>query len=301
MFASNYGIFNSFMGLISQMEKEGKRNKYGITNENGYDGVTSLNIPHKYYLIEVSDGYYCHDEDGLITYYTLNGEKLFSSGKISYIEHGMFLVQEIKLKTDNDRLGYALYHKAEKLTDYIFADRRFNNFNDSGFAILGLKNYGEGEVVVNTKGTIVYQSDKSFNYLHLNGVLLVDKDHYIDLLTNQVICNWKYSKKEITNKECIFVETEDTCIYQINIKTGAFIIHGEEKEDKPKPPPTKEETALLEQQRKEREYKHDEIEKEASEWFKLTRNDVCKCGSGKKFKTCCINTWERKLRNKIDE
>lgn len=290
-------IFGTFFSFISQIEKANKRKAFGITNQNGYDGVSHLNIPHIYGYIEANQQYFCHAEDKSIDCYDLQGNKLFTSAKIEYLKYDMFLVQEINPNKPVDKWRYALYHNSEKLTDYIFRNVRFQDFNKHGFAILKLDDDSYTEVVVNICGEIVYKSLERYGHdLHLTGVLLKDKNKYINLLTNKVICSWKYSCKEISNEECLFVKTEDTCIYQINISNGEYIIHGKEVEEKPKPEPTQEELKQIEEDEIERERK----EKETAEWLKLTRNDSCKCGSGKKFKNCCINTWKTTLKKAYD-
>ena len=79
--------------------------------------------------------------------------------------------------------------------------------------------------------------------------------------------------------------------------TGDFIIHGEQaKEEKPLTKEQEEEKEKLRQQEIEAEKKKlAEKNAEIKEWGKLQRNDNCRCGSGKKFKNCCINTWRKKL------
>jgi len=294
-------IFGTFFSFISQIEKANKRKAFGITNQNGYDGVSHLNIPHIYSYIEANQQYFCHAEDKSIDCYDLQGNKLFTSANIEYLKYDMFLVQEINPNKPVDKWSYALYHNSEKLTDYIFRVKMFNNFNEQGFAILNLNDGNFTDVVVNKNGEIVYKNPNRYDSIYLKGVLLKSKNKYINLLTNQVICNWKYSCQEMSNEECLFVKTEDTCIYQINISNGEYIIHGKQVEEKPKPEPTPEELKQLEEEKLERERKREEKEKEAAEWLKLTRNDSCKCGSGKKFKNCCINTWKTTLKKAYDK
>lgn len=301
MYTFTHDFYKTFFEYISQFEKANKRKAFGITNENGYDGVSHLNIPHIYSYIEANQQYFCHAEDKSIDCYDLQGNKLFTSAKIEYLKYDMFLVQEINPNKPSNKWSYALYHNSKKLTDYIFRNVRFQDFNKEGFAILKLDDDSYTEVVVNICGEIIYKNPNRFDYLHIVGVLLKDKNKYINLLTNQVICTWKYSCKEISNTECLFVKTEDTCIYQINISNGEYIIHGKEVEEKQKPEPTLEELKQLEEDKIERNRKREKKEKEAAEWLKLTRNDSCKCGSGKKFKTCCINTWKTTLKKAYDK
>lgn len=290
-------FFGLAMGLVSEIENKKRREQFGITNENGYDGVTRFNIPHIYSHIEVKNMYYCQDSNLAITCYDLTGKKMFTSGSIEYLKHDMFLVQEVNNDKPKDEWGYALYENDTKLTDFIFRTAFSQSFNDCGFALLKLKDFMGNEVVVNRKGDILFENEKYFDRLYLKGVLLKTKETYINLLTNKVICNWKWRVEQIDNGECLFVKTEETCVYQINIETGDYIIHGKEKEVKPIPP-TKEELELLEQEEEVKRQKQQEKELEAAEWLKLTRNNKCRCGSGKKFKSCCINKWEYNLRKK---
>ena len=70
----------------------------------------------------------------------------------------------------------------------------------------------------------------------------------------------------------MFVEA-DKQVYQINYITGEYIIHGTSSK---KPDPIIKETP-------KKEIKEKVIE------IKLNRNDICSCGSGLKYKKCCIN------------
>jgi len=293
---------NIFAGL-SEMQRERERESHGITNENGYDGVSRLKIPYIYYKIIIKyDSYYC-EKDGLITVYNKDGEELFTSNDVSYCKEDMFLVKIIDEEILPADWGYALYHKSKKITDDIFKPFRTHSFNDCGFMEVGLADEYMAKLIINKKGDIVNTAENYFDSYLLQGVLLKTNKGYLNLLTNKYICKPHYScSGSIDNDECLFIKTESTCVYQVNFRTGEFVIHGNETE---KEKPKTEEEIKIEKEIKDKE--NEKLEdarmkraKEFEQWNMLSRNENCLCGSKKKFKKCCIGNWGTKLKEKYE-
>lgn len=296
-------FFGQLFTHLDEERKQRKRDEYGITNENGYDGVTKFNIPHEYNNITVKDNcYYCEFE-GLLTVYS-NDRKLFTSNDIKYLGQEMYLVKIIDEEIIADDWGYALYRNSDKLTEDIFKPHynySTTKFNDNGYLLSELADEDKVIVVLNKKGEIIYKEQVNYSSdISLHGVIIKNKKGYFNILTNKYICKTEYySSDKMSNGECLFVKTEDTCIYQINTSNGEFILHGKEKE-KEKPFSEAEQKEYNEKLAASKKLLA-EREQETSEWRMIGRNDPCKCGSGKKFKKCCILKWKDNLRKKFNK
>jgi len=296
--------FSNIFAFLSEIERIRNREQWGITNENGYDGVSKVNIPHQYTNIVAKDECYYCTTDNLFTLYDSLGKELFTSSSVTYCGFDLYLVQIIDEESVPEDWGYALFKNSKQLTEDIFKPRGSlsTKFNAEGFMAVGLADEWRAKVIINKAGDIIYK-DETSDYFSIYGVILKTKKGFLNLLTNSYIClKPHYSSEPFDNGECLFVKTDETCAYQINMKNGSFIIHGKDNDkDKPK---TNEEVELLMQQKQERDKKKkkmdDEFNSEMVKWNKLSRNDLCLCGSGKKFKTCCHKNWFNDLRTKID-
>lgn len=295
-----------FSGLFAYLDAEKReriRQEWGITNENGCDGVSKVDIPHEYTRITIkNDNFYCEHE-GLLTVYNYGGRKLFTSRDIINCGDGIYLVEIIDEEIVKEDWGYALYSDGEKLTDDIFKPEGWNReFNKNGFLVVGLVDEKKVLVVIDKKGEIIfrYEGERYSLDIFLYGVIAKTEEGYLNLLTNSYICKKAhYSSDTMDNGECLFIKTEETCVYQINMKNGEFVLHGKEKE---------EEKPFTEEEQKEHEANLLASKKllaerkiETKEWENIGRNDSCKCGSGKKFKKCCRLNWKEDLIAKFQE
>jgi hypothetical protein len=296
---NHHDLFNNLIGLISHAEKERNRREYNITNENGLEGVSTVNIPHKCLRVEYVGGYYYCKSNNMHVY-TKEGVLLFEASDVRKLGSDMFLVQELKSEDNNNELGYALYEKGVALTEFVYKPHGMSStFNKSGFIILNVfDNYNE-EVVIDKTGKEMF-AKTDYDSIYLHGVLLSTKKGYLNLLTHKYICEKGYSSTMET-KQDKFVKVGDL-VYQINMFTGEFVIHGEGEQKEA--PLTNEEEEKREQERIARMEKkskaEDEINEEGREWKALGRNSKCLCGSKKKFKSCCIKVWEYKLRKRFN-
>lgn len=307
MFGRGFNIFEALFAHQREAEKERFRKKWGITNENGYDGITNLKIPHKYNEINVTNNSLFCKRDGIVTVYNYGGIKLFDSRDVMFLGDNRYLVEIIDEEILKDDWGYALFNGGDKLTEDIFKPKgRFNeSFNEQGYYIVELCDKEKTIAVINKNGDIVYEHVEQYYFDYstdLYGVILKTKEGYLNLITKTYICGERYRSYDmIENKECLFIKTEENCIYQINIDNGQFLIHGKEKEkEKPK---TSEEAERLMKAKEDREKAQklidDDFSLEKDKWKKLSRNDKCLCGSGSKFKNCCHKNWLHDLRKKL--
>ncbi len=270
--SSIHGILNIIeAGRIKRLREEA-----GITSVGGYQGIEKIGIPHKYDHIEIGGKYLTCILEDRKTVYTREGKLLFECSDFKYYKQEMFLVgnkkdtKKIKGNVSDD-FGYALYNNDTKLTEPIFKPYGMSHdFNESGFVAVGiLGNFGK-QVVINKSGDIVLESKSSFDCLYLKGIICINNRDYINLLTGNIICEKGYGSGMET-ADFMFVQVDSNCVYQINKNNGDFIIHGAEKVvEKPKAIAPK---AILPPE---------------PTVPKQRRNDLCSCGSGKKFKNCCI-------------
>ncbi len=265
----------SIVNILSISRTKRLREEAGITNINGFEGIERIGIPHKYIHIEIGGKYFSCLSSDRKTVYTTEGRLLFECTDFKYCKQGMFLVgnkKEVRVikDTDRDDFGYALYNEENKLTEPLYKLHGMNeNFNEAGFLILSVFGNYNKHVIINKLGEVLLH-DESYKSPYLRGVIAIVDDSHINLLTGNTICKRSYSSGMDTD-EFMFVQVDSNCIYQINKNTGDFIIHGKIKEvEKPK----SSEPKVVKQ-----------IEPKIPE---QRRNDQCNCGSGKKYKNCCI-------------
>lgn len=274
-------FFSAMFAEMDARKKQLRKEELGITSVGGYEGIPRLNIPHKYHQIGIG-GKYFTCKGGTTTIYNMDGKFILECEEFTYLKEGMFLVgKAIHKKPDPKQKGiserpnyaYALYNEENRLTEYIFKPYGMSeHFNEFGFIIVGL--FGEfwKKAVINKLGEIVFESDSSES-IYLRGIICSLKDKYINLLTGKLICEGGYHS--LSTDEFLFQQTEPNCVYQISKNTGDFIIHGVSKP--PKEEPKKAAEPIVKKK----------IESEP----KKRRNDLCDCGSGKKYKFCCINKY----------
>lgn len=271
-----------FSGIFAQMDarkKQEQREAEGITSIGRFDGIERLNIPHKYDSIQAGGRYFSCFLGDTKTIYNKEGKLLFECTDFKYYKDGMFLVGNKPEVTIIDKygertanFGYALYKEGEKLTEPIFKPYGMSEkFNEFGFVVIEFFGEFYRSCVINKSGEIVYKAD-SYDHPYLYGVVCYNKDTYTNLLTGNVICK-KYYNSTLDTDEFMFIQVDKNCIYQVSKKTGEFIIHG--IAPIPKEEPKKIEKPI---------YKNVEPQPKQQ-----GRNEICNCGSGKKFKHCCIN------------
>lgn len=292
---SPYNQFFNMLGIPSMeamlrmMDEDNKKKRkaeFGITrNEERFEGCERLNIPHKYDNIEIGNKNLYAVLDGITTVYSIDGKFLFEGSKIKDYKMGMFLVgKQVEEKSKgrdgkvytHEKTAYALFEGETQKTDFDFEPKHWGEaFNENGFAVIGDFHTFSTDFVINREGDIIYKVNRS-DYGSLMGVLFMDGNKTINLLTGQVICEKEYSSNSLMEiKECIFVSVNKNCVFQISKHTGDYIIHGEA------PQPKEEKTVA---QAIKKATKTEPKEKPQG------RNDICKCGSGKKHKHCCLNS-----------
>lgn len=280
-FMKSFSGADFFRGLISQMEAEKQKrikDEIGITVIGRYEGIERLKIPHKYDTIGVGSKYFTCCAGSQTTIYNSEGKFILEADKVLYLKKGMFLAGNAVWKKvdkkgpvpDHADYAYALYEEEKQLTDFVFKPYGMTqHFNEFGFMIVGMFGDSWKKAVINKSGDIVFELDSILDSPYLNGVICSIKKKYINLLTGNVICEGGYDT--IHTDDFIFSKTEQNCVYQISKKNGDYIIHGTPKpppEPKPAPEPV--------------------VKKKIESGPKRRRNEPCHCGSGKKFKNCCI-------------
>lgn len=269
------GMMHFLIGHISEQRKLDLKASKGITDINGFEGLSDIGIPHRYRVIEVFYEYFVCYLHGNITLYDNAGKHLFDCVKFNYLKEGMFLVgKNISKPVDEDKekIAYSLHNCTEFLTNYIFDSGRMGcYFNKEGFCVLRLKDKWN-DVVINKQGSVLLESDSGVSHFYLSGVICKKNDTYINLLTQTVICK-RYSDQPLETSEYLFVKTDKNCIYQISKITGEFIMHGNPPKEEPKKTVLAIPTSIIKQPKP----------------ILQRRNDLCACKSGKKYKHCCIN------------
>ena len=291
----NFQNFQHFFGTMfaemDRIDKEKAQKAAGIEpDENSKYGVPTLEIPSKYDFIELQGkgalnsffyyGFFLEDESiPMVDVYDSNGKFLLTAKDkdFHYINEGFFLIKA------TEKALYALYSLGEKLTDFIFhSPTIYSKFTkDSEFCILRTDGYKD--CVINKKGETVYFKS-SYGSISLNGNIISDGNNVINGFTGEIICE-TYSYRAVLKAdnflfvECDGIKRDTTCVFKINKITCEYEIFGTpapKKEPKPEPSPV------------------------TKDLFKSTpkltpktnlnpqRNDLCNCGSGKKFKNCCL-------------
>ena len=270
--------FYSLFAHIDAANNTKKKIEFGITVSNEYEGIERLNIPHKFDSIDIHEQYLSCHLDNTISVYDTGGLFLFECTKFKYYKHGMFLVGNKFDNEEQEEFGYSVYKGNKKLTDAIYRPYGMSeNFNDSGFAIVGIFGKSMETVVIDVSGQIRLTLDY-FDHSYLYGVICTTRDGYINLLTGNVICKKGYNSN-LTTGELMFDQVHSNCVYQINQKTGDFIIHGI--------PPKIEEPKS--DHKKVLAIEPSIMKGTPPNPKKQSRNEQCNCGSGKKYKNCCIN------------
>ncbi len=181
----------------------------------------------------------------------------------------MFLVEN----NSKNEESYSLYNEDKKLTESIFKSYGMcEYFNEFGFTVVSM--FGKYScAVINKAGDIIIETDSMMDNIYLQGVVCSSGRSYVNLLTGNVICEKGYDS--MNTDEFLFIKVETNCIYQISKKTGDFIVHGEVKKvEEPKVVNTQ---SII-------------VKKNTEPSPKIQgRNELCNCGSNKKFKNCCIN------------
>ena len=270
------GFFSNMIAEIDRRKHLEKLEKAGVSfnKEFGFFGVPSKGIPYDYDNIDFVNNkfYYCSvvfEDMTKVDVFDENGKLLFFAKKddFEYIGKDIFLARE------NKKGLYAMYKYGERISDFSFKPRFLSHFeNNSNFCVLGYTEHYGAECVVSEEGKIVYTKN-GYESLHLHGNVLNDGTNYINLFTGEIICKKGYHTVLNAGK-LMFVEIDEQ-VFKINKETCEFEVFGEPKINphtndlqEKEPLPSKEEESL-------------------PKVIKQNRNDICACGSGKKFKNCC--------------
>ena len=265
-----YGLLENIFSHMDHLQKMKAKKDAGVTSVNGYEGIERLNIPYKYDSIGVGGRYFSCRLDDTVTLYNTEGKFLFECTDYTYCKEGMFLVGNRYDNEAKKEFGYALYNEEKRLTDPMFSRYGMSDaFNSFGFKIAGIFESFRKTVVINKSGKIILEMD-NFDSPYLYGVVCLDGKNYINLLTGETICEKGY-RGSLDTDEFKFVQVESNCVYQINKNTGEYIIYGVPKPKEEPKAPIPIVKKVIEPQPK-----------------KQGRNELCNCGSGKKFKNCCI-------------
>ena len=287
---------DSFMGIINQISlhteerKKRERNEQaGIkkNEESGLYGVRKCEntiIPFAYEEINFKHGFYYCDYSVntfyLIDVFNSNGVFQFNSfpNGYEYLGEKIHLVYKTPdpEKTQSSRYGALFAEGRYFITDFVLSSRMGTKFsNDSNFSLFGYKNNLE-ECVVDKTGKIVFEKESSCNYIYLHKNIATVGNVYYNLFTGEKICE---GYKSISTKNLIFVEVyPKDQVFKIDTTTCEFEVFGE-----PEISPTIENLPKVD----ESVASNLKVSSEPPKPPKLNRNDVCSCGSNKKFKNCC--------------
>ncbi len=285
-----YGAF--FEQMFKEMDRNQRRRKNeeaGVVydDEKHVSGVPSKNIPSKYSRIDFSGEHYICQLKDETTLYDKRGSFLFTSIEHYDLEKGMYLVKH------KGEEFFCLYKGFEKLSKPIFEKGGFlgSKFEADYCALRFQESEKDrGECIVNMDGEVVLEFDHNFSdHISIKNNVAIHKNSIYNLHTGEKICYMKsYGGSLEADGNLWFVQadcegftptTDTKAVYIINTMTCEFQIMGTPpvvKNPSP-PPPTKE------------EIKRREIEAKKPKIVKQGRNDTCQCGSGKKFKNCCID------------
>jgi hypothetical protein len=272
---------------MSRREHQEKLKKAGIVlnEEHNLFGVPSKNIPFKYIKIDfIHDKFYvCYvkmdyvkmdidDDFQMVTVCKEDGTEMFTVEEKSfdYLHfEDFFLVKERKEK------NYMLHGLCGTIkTKHVFRPMFHSKFDkDSDFCILGNNDFS-GECVINKKGEVVFEK-KDYNSLYLHGNILSTGSKNYNLFTGELICDKSYHSS-LDIKEFMFIQVDVNQVYKINKKTCEFEVFGE-----PKQAPKLNDIKIC-------EHSDTTVAEVLPKLIKQGRNDICQCGSGKKFKNCCM-------------
>lgn len=240
----------------------------------------------------------CHSISANITIYDTNGSFLFTGKEFKDLGENMYLVRLV-----GDEM-FCLFRGFEKLSEPIFYNRDFyiSGFKPNYCSLSFKDGDEEGECVIDKDGNIILEhigrwSNKHFSVVH--NIAYHNRTIY-NLNTGEIICYCDdFYKKIEADGNLIFVElchpteygAKGKGVCKINTVTTEFEIFGTI--------PYKEEGKYPERKKqKEEEAKRlAEIEAAKPRIVRQNRNDKCQCGSGKKFKNCCINKVGQILEN----
>lgn len=259
-----YGFFGNMFREVEQSKKNKRNAAAGIVQAgNGLYGVPNTDIEPIFDRLNFDGKFYHGSADGKNHVFNREYKLLFVTDKFEYLGKDIFLVKK-------EDAGYgALYKDGVKLTGDHFRTHMGSNFEKSDMCVLGYKEYSQ-ECVININGEIVFEN-KGYDSIYLHNNIVSVGDKYYNVATGQLICKRNYgSVLEPRDKELMFMMV-DGQIWKINTITCEVEKFGTPPEPKPEPvakviTPAKPKEPVLPKQ---------------------NRNDLCRCGSGKKFKKCC--------------
>ena len=263
MFGADPRAFmGSMFAYMDSVQKKQKRIQYGIENKDGFDGVPWKNIPFEFGEIIFCDGFYdCINRD-YRSFYKEDGTLVHSAAKIQNLGRGVFILFE------KDSSYGCIYKWGEKKSEALFHERGFGGqFSEkSNFIQVCCKD--TRNVVIDDNGEVVLEND-NYNSIYIDHNIAFQSGKVYNLLTGDLIveCH-RGNPDEISTDDWCFLKVDENCVYKIDKITGVYEVFGQpEKKPEPvavKPPESKEEPKPRQQ-----------------------RNDICECGSGKKYKNCC--------------
>ena len=272
-------FFDNMFLAMEQSKLEQERKNRNITSQAGFDGIEDL-IPHIYDNIKFEDGLYkCLRTGNILDIY--DSEMCIFKDLSSFKSLGRdFFLASVLFDVEGEKnpveLG-ALCKGADILTDYIFKSNIFSKFSDKGDFCELSTDFME-KVIINTKGEIVFTPKSYFDSLTLKNNILLHKNSIINLLTQEVILDDVYSSTHCETEDLYFAQIGNkNSVIKINTITGEYEVFG-----KPLPEP-KSKTPV----KSEKKPVEDKTPKEPV-LPPQQRNELCRCGSGKKFKNCCL-------------
>ena len=282
-----YFMEDMFRQIDENKRKRANEEAGIITDEEtGLTGVPSKKIPTKYSKVNFANEHYICKLNDVKTLYKKDGSFLFSATHYENLEKGMYLV---KLVGDEQ---FCLYKGFEKLSEPIFKTRHYPDFKfEADYCALKFEENknDRGECVVNMDGEVVLEFGYDFSsHISITNNIACYKEYYYNLHTGEKICYRKsYGDTLEADNNMLFVQaackgynsTDTKGVYLIDTMTGEFQIFGTPPVEKNPTPPSP----------SPEEVKQREIEDKKPKVVKQERNDICQCGSGKKFKNCCID------------
>ena len=274
--ADPLGFVNSMMASVNAQKQENRNKAAGIELNGDLYGVPSKGIEFKFSMLDFDGNFYQGVAEGKKYIFLADGTLFLSGYTIESLGKGVYLVGENKPKDQYETTYKALYKGNVRMTENLFRAKRFSEFKkDSNFLVIGYKELSR-ECVINTDCEVVFENKSPFDYIGITGNIACLKKEYYNLFTGEVICETKYgSEPTITTDKLLFVKTKNEQVAKIDLVTCEVEFFGEAKEDpldklyskSEALPPKKEETLPV-------------LKKQG-------RNDICRCGSGKKYKFCC--------------
>lgn len=282
----SYG-FPEFMGLIKDISERTKMLKHQEELEkagvvfNKFFGVPAKNIPSVYNNIDFVNNrfYICDkfDESAKSDVFNEEGNFLFTAYRntINYLGYGEFFLFKDPEEGKEEKIHYSLFYSIGDeyvIEGAIYRPILWTKFKEnSEFCIIG-NAVTYGKLVINKSGEIVYEDEsKGLSTLYLYNNVLHSGNSYINLFNNEVICDGVCGTSLDTGN-LMFVKSYGQ-VFKIDTITGEYEVFGESTKDKPTSPPQPTSPPTP--------------KKKKVVAPKQNRNDLCNCGSGKKFKNCC--------------